>query len=86
MILQIELTDDEMHSLECSAIAQGFKSTEAYVKAIVLEPTKEELLEDIRQSILAAERGDKMLTIAEMWAEVERDDDPDDEDTDETEE
>lgn len=71
--LQIEVTDEELQQLEQLARAEGFATTEAYVKSRVLEPTKTELLDDIRQGLLAIRRGDPMPTIDEMWAEIEDD-------------
>lgn len=74
-LLHIQLTDDELQHLRRLAQDYGFNSPEAYVKSLALEPTREELLDDIRQGILAAKRGDLMSSLDEMWAEVERDDD-----------
>jgi len=66
--LQIEITEDEFEHLKGVALAHGFASPEAYVKSVALEPTKDELLNDIREGILAAQRGEPMPTLDEMWA------------------
>lgn len=67
-MLQIEMTDDELNQLHQIAREQGFDTPEAYIKAMILEPTKTELLDDIRQGILASRRGEKMSTLDVMWA------------------
>jgi hypothetical protein len=72
--LQIEVTDEERQYLEHLAHEQGFETPEAYVKSVVLEPTKAELLNDIREGLLAVQRGDPMPTIDELWAELDNDD------------
>jgi hypothetical protein len=72
--LQIEITDEEMQHIGQLAHEHGFETPEAYVKSLVLEPTKTELLNDIREGLLAALRGDPMPTIDELWAELEHDD------------
>jgi hypothetical protein len=38
------------------------------------EPTKVELLNDIREGLLAAKRSDPMSTIDDLWAELEAED------------
>ena len=73
--LQIEITDAEMEYIEQLAREQGFETPEAYVKSLVFEPTKADLLNDIREGLLAVKRGDPMLTSDELWDELERDDD-----------
>ena len=73
--LQIEITDEERQYLEQLAHEQGFETPEAYVKSVVLEPTKAELLRDIREGLLAVQRGDPMPSIEELWAELESDQD-----------
>lgn len=73
--LQIEITDEEMEYIGRLAREQGFETPEAYVKSLVLDPTKAELLNDIREGLLAVRRGDPMPTIDELWAELEHDDD-----------
>jgi hypothetical protein len=72
--LQIEITDEERHYLEALAREQGFETPEAYVKSVVLEPTKAEILNDIREGLMAVQRGDPMPTIDELWAELESED------------
>jgi hypothetical protein len=72
--LQIEITDEERQYLEQLAREQGFETPEAYVKSLILEPTKAELLNDIREGLLAVQRGDPMPSIDELWAELESDD------------
>lgn len=72
--LQIEITDEEMQYIGQLAHEQGFATPEAFVKSLVLEPTKIELLNDIREGLLAAQRGDPMPTIDELWSELEHDD------------
>lgn len=71
--LQIEITDEERQYLEQLAHEQGFETPEAYVKSLVLEPTKAELLNDIREGLLAVQRGDPMPSIDDLWAELEDD-------------
>jgi hypothetical protein len=73
--LQIEITEDEFKHLKGVALTHGFDTAEAYVKSLALEPTKDELLNDIREGILAAQHGEPMPTVDEMWAELERNDD-----------
>jgi hypothetical protein len=74
-LLQIEITDEERAHIEGLAREHGFDTPEAYVKALILEPTKDELLNDIREGLLSARRGDPMPTLDELWAELEQDDD-----------
>ena len=73
--LRIDVTDDDIRRLKQIAHEHGFDSPEAYLKAVALEPSKEELLDDIRQGLLAIKRGEPMQSLDEMWAEVENDDD-----------
>lgn len=73
--LQIEVTDEEMQYIGQLAREQGFATPEAFVKSMVLEPTKTELLNDIRQGLLAVKRGDPMPTLDELWSELEHGDD-----------
>lgn len=75
--LQIEVTDDELDYVQRLAHEQGFQTLEAYVKSLIFEPTKAELLNDIREAILAARRGDPMPTLDDLWAELEHDETPD---------
>jgi predicted transcriptional regulator len=70
--LHIEITDEEKQRLEQLAREHGFETPEAYIKALLLEPTKAELLNDIREGLLAAQRGDPMPTLDQMWAEIEQ--------------
>lgn len=51
----------------------GFDSPEAHLKAVANEPTREELLHDIREGILAVKRGDPMPTLDDLWAALEDD-------------
>jgi len=71
--LRIEMTDEELGELQQIAREQGFGSPEAYIKSLVFEPTKAELLHDIRSGILAAQRGDSMPTIDDLWRELDDD-------------
>jgi hypothetical protein len=73
--LYIEVTDEERQRLEQLAREHGFATLEAYIKALVLEPTKAELLNDIREGLLAIKRGDPMPSLDQMRAELEQDDD-----------
>jgi hypothetical protein len=71
--LHIEITDEEMAYVEEMAREQGFATPEAYVKSLLLEPGKAELLDDIRHGLLAAERGDPMPSLDEMWGALDDD-------------
>jgi hypothetical protein len=71
--LQIEVSDEELQELQEIALQQGFETLEEYIQLLTFEPTEKEILNDIREGILAAERGDPMMTIDELWAELERD-------------
>lgn len=71
--LHIEITDEEFGQLQQAAHEQGFESPEAYIKSLVLEPTKAELLNDIRSGIIAAQRGDSMSTLDDLWSELHGD-------------
>ncbi|MDX2076435.1 MAG: hypothetical protein SFZ02_08410 [bacterium] len=77
--LCIEITKSQFERLQKLAHEYGHHSVEAYMMRVVeeleIEPTKEEILDDIRESMLAIKRGEPMMTIEEMWAEVEKDDD-----------
>ena len=68
--LRIEMTDEELGELQQIARDQGFESPEAYVKSLAFAPTKAELLNDIRSGILAAQRGDPLPTMDDLWVEL----------------
>jgi hypothetical protein len=70
--LHIEITDDELEQLQKLAEEYGFESPEAYLKSLAFEPSRAELLNDIRQGLLAIARGNPMPTFDQMWAELER--------------
>ena len=65
----------KLQEIQEKAIRQGFETPEEYIRSLAFEPTEEELLEDIRLGILAAERGDPMMTVDELWTELEKNDD-----------
>lgn len=73
MILNIEVSEQELERLLQAALANGFESPEAYLKWLAVAPTDEEILSDIRAAIQAIERGDPMQSLDEMWAELDAD-------------
>jgi hypothetical protein len=68
--LQIEVTDEELSQLQQIAREHGFTTPEAYVKSLMLEPTKADILNDVRSGLLAVRRGDPMPTVDDLWAEL----------------
>lgn len=73
--LRIEVTDDELRQIQHLAREQGFQTPEDYIKSLVLEPTKAELLNDIREGLLMSKGGDSMLNADDLWLELEQNDD-----------
>lgn len=69
--LHIDVTETEWAELLELAQEYGFESPEAYLKALALQPSHEELLDDIRQGILDARQGVPMMTWDELVAELD---------------
>lgn len=65
--LTIQITEAEFAALEQTVRDHGFDSIEAYLKALLLEPPRTELLQDVRDGLLAIERGDPMPTLDDLW-------------------
>ncbi len=74
MILNIEITAQELTRLQQLAAENGFDSPEAYLKWLAVAPTDDEILADIREAMLSIKRGDPMQTLDDMWAEIESED------------
>lgn len=70
--LNILLTETEHDQLLAAATANGFETPSAYLKWLAFTSEQAQILDDIRESLLSIKRGDQMLTLDEMWAEVER--------------
>lgn len=70
MILNIEITAQELTRLQQLAAENGFDSSEAYLKWLAVAPTDDEILADIREAMLSIQRGDPMQSLDEMWAEI----------------
>ncbi|MCU0480369.1 MAG: hypothetical protein MUE54_04065 [Anaerolineae bacterium] len=72
--LHLEMSETEIDHLQKLAHEYGYDTPEAYLKQVALnlihEPTKAEILDDIREGILAIQRGDPMITVEEMWEEI----------------
>jgi len=77
--LYIEITENQLNHLQKLAHKYEYDSVKAYMMRVVEElepePTRDEILDDICESLLAIKCGEPMMTIEEMWAEVEKDDD-----------
>lgn len=76
--IHLEMSETEIDHLQKLAREYGYDTPEAYLKQVALslihEPTKADILNDIREGILAIQRGDPMMTIEEMWEALEQDD------------
>ncbi|MCA0455609.1 MAG: hypothetical protein LCI00_16660 [Chloroflexi bacterium] len=76
--LTINLLEEQYKRLEYLAKTYGYETVEAYAMAVIEEvldePTKEEILEDIRISFREASRGET-IPIEDVLAELEAEDD-----------
>ena len=76
--LTINLTSEQLQKIEHLAEINGYDTVDAYalsvMEQLIDEPTKEEILEDIRISFHEALRGET-IPIEDVLAELEADDD-----------
>lgn len=76
--ITVNVTAEQRQRLEYLAKTYGYESVEAYALSIIEdvleEPTKEEILEDIRVSFRQALNGET-IPIEDLWTELEADDD-----------
>lgn len=78
MTYTVTLEEDEAAEIRRRAIERGYASLEDYLRALIAadalvddSPTKAELLDDIRDGILAVKRGDVMPTLDELWDDLD---------------
>ncbi len=76
--LTINITPEQRQKIEHLAEINGYDTADAYASAVleqlIDEPTKEEILEDIRISFREALSG-QTVPVAQMLAELEAEDD-----------
>lgn len=76
--ITVNVTTEQRQRLEYLAKTYEYESVEAYALSIIEdvleEPTKEEILEDIRVSFRQALNGET-IPIEDLWTELEADDD-----------